>query len=249
MSATLAGSRIVVTRTRRKGEKFAAKLAELGATPLLFPTIQTVAIQPNAALDAANQQLDQYDWLIFTSPPAVRYWAKSHAPLDSEVSGQLKVACVGSKTAAAWQEMSQRPADLLPETYTAVGLLKAMPDVRGQKILIPQSALAHDTLADGLRQAGALVTAIPTYDTVLGEPTPPEWAALRAGADWLTFTSPSTFNNFVTLAGEAALHGAKIATIGPVTAVAVETAGAKVTAVAQTHTMDGLLEAILACAR
>ena len=247
MSAALAGLRVVVTRARRKGEKFAAVLAKLGATPLLFPTIQTVAIQPNPTLDAANQQLDKYDWLIFTSPPAVRYWAKSIQP--SAISRQPQVACVGSKTARAWQKVSGREADLLPETYTAVGLLAVMPDVRGQKILIPQSAIARDTLADGLRQAGALVAAIATYDTVLDEPTPEEWAALRAGADWLTFTSPSTFSNFVTLAGEAALYGAKIATIGPITAVAVEKAGVKVTAVAQIHTMDGLLEAILKCAQ
>ncbi|MCA9981926.1 MAG: uroporphyrinogen-III synthase, partial [Anaerolineales bacterium] len=176
----LAGLRVVVTRSRRKGQAFAAVLAAWGATPLLFPSIQTVAIQPNPALNRANQNLDRYDWLVFTSPKAVRYWANS-SPQPVGRS-QVKVACIGTETAAAWQKVSQREADLRPDTFTAVGLLMALPDVAGQTILIPQSAIAHDTLATGLRQAGATVEAIPTYETKLGEPTPEEWAALRAGA-------------------------------------------------------------------
>jgi uroporphyrinogen-III synthase len=70
--------------------------------------------------------------------------------------------------------------------------------------------------------------------------------------DWLTFTSPSTVRNFITLTRRAGLNpfqlagSPRVACIGPVTAEAARELGFRVDAVAEPHTAEGLLAAIQA---
>jgi uroporphyrinogen-III synthase len=74
----------------------------------------------------------------------------------------------------------------------------------------------------------------------------PEAELARArSADAITFTSSSTVSNFVAGAGLDALPGAVVA-IGPVTAETAEELGVAVTAVAEPHTIDGLVAAVVA---
>jgi uroporphyrinogen-III synthase len=68
-------------------------------------------------------------------------------------------------------------------------------------------------------------------------------AALTEGrVDALAFTSASTVDGFVRVAG--VVRGPRVACIGPVTARAARTAGFKVHAVARPHTIEGLVEGL-----
>jgi len=68
----LFGKNIIVTRARAQASEFSKKLASLGANPIEFPTIEVVPPDDWSELDNAISELDQYDWLIFTSVNGVR---------------------------------------------------------------------------------------------------------------------------------------------------------------------------------
>jgi uroporphyrinogen III methyltransferase/synthase len=61
---------------------------------------------------------------------------------------------------------------------------------------------------------------------------------------WITFTSSSTVQNFVKIAGREALAGIKIASIGPITSATARELGLNVDAEADPHTVPGLIAAI-----
>jgi uroporphyrinogen III methyltransferase/synthase len=93
------------------------------------------------------------------------------------------------------------------------------------------------------------VDVVEAYRTVV-----PEGAAALARAtfgalrkpDCITFTSSSTVQNFVDLAGSETLRGVKAVSIGPVTTRTARGLGIEVAAEARVYTIDGLVEAILA---
>ena len=63
--------------------------------------------------------------------------------------------------------------------------------------------------------------------------------------DWITFTSSSTVENFVRVAGAQVLTGVKVASIGPVTTASARKLGLEVAVEAGVYTSEGLVEAIL----
>ena len=114
--------------------------------------------------------------------------------------------------------------------------------------LLPRAAVARDLLPTALRDRGAVVDVVPAYRTVV-----PADAAKRAAnifskarkPEWITFTSSSTVQNFVEIAGVKALEGVKVASIGPVTTATVKNLGVTVTVQAAVYTSEGLVHAIL----
>jgi uroporphyrinogen-III synthase len=74
----------------------------------------------------------------------------------------------------------------------------------------------------------------------------PDAAALEAaaGADIITFTSSSTVDRFLEMAGPARVP-AFVACIGPITAATALDHGLSVDVVAEVHSIDGLVDAIV----
>ncbi|MGB7189007.1 MAG: uroporphyrinogen-III synthase, partial [Acidobacteriaceae bacterium] len=68
----LAGKRVLVTRARRQAGQLSAELAKLGAEAVEIPAIEILPPESFAALDAALQNLSEFEWLIVTSANAVR---------------------------------------------------------------------------------------------------------------------------------------------------------------------------------
>jgi uroporphyrinogen-III synthase len=73
--------------------------------------------------------------------------------------------------------------------------------------------------------------------------------AFKAGVDIVTFTSPSTVCNFVQAFGDVEvgkyLNNVRVACIGPITFEAAKKVGIDVNVVANPHTIDALVEAIV----
>jgi uroporphyrinogen III methyltransferase/synthase len=93
-----------------------------------------------------------------------------------------------------------------------------------------------------LTRRGATVDVVEAYRTAAPDRFP-DLAAI--GPDWITFTSSSTVQNVVSLAGAEALWGIKVASIGPVTSATARRLGVEVTVEAAVFTTDGLVDAIL----
>jgi uroporphyrinogen-III synthase len=246
----LQGKRIVITRPRRQAESLVDRLQALGAVPVVFPTIVIAPAAQNGALEEAIANLTGYDWLIFTSRNGVEiFWDYlSRAGESAERLAEIKIAAIGPATAAALEERGAT-AHLVPSEYVAEGILAAIGDVRGLRILLPRAELARPVLVDELAQRGAAVNEIAIYQTLPGQPDEEAWQELRRGIDVITFTSSSTVHNFFALTGAEAktiLAEATIAAIGPITAGTVEQHGYSVDIVAREYTTEGLVQSLVA---
>ena len=85
---------------------------------------------------------------------------------------------------------------------------------------------------------------VEAYRTEPERPGPAALAEVRA-ADAICFTSASTVENYLAVAQVGTLPPV-VACIGPVAAARAEKAGIKVAAVAEPHTLDGLVTALSA---
>ena len=240
--------RILITRSPAQAQKFADKLAQLGADPVIFPVIQFEAL-PTDSLETALNQLDQYDWLVFTSVNAVKFFWRVAGEQWSVISDQWsgRVASVGSATA---QKLAQigLTIDFIPDEFTGEQLVLGLGDVADKHVLLPRAKIGRPEIVNLLEERGALVDDIPLYDTVTAVPTPDMLAELDKGIDAITFTSPSSVRNFLKIAKDVQrfenVKHLPIYCIGPVTAEEVEKNGLVVTAVADPYTIDGLINAM-----
>ena len=232
----LFGRRVVVTRAREQASEVRTRLEALGAEVIELPTI---TIEPLADLGLAGSVHDGVDWIVCSSANAVRALAAELH--DARDVGRTKVAAIGPGTAAALEAFGVRP-DLLPERNVAEGLVDVFPPGPGT-VLLPQAADARPVLADGLRAKGWDVDVVVAYDTRPAVLDDTEVARARS-ADAITFTSSSTVTNFVAGAGLDALPPVVVA-IGPVTADTAVELGVPVTAVADPHTIDGLVDVVV----
>jgi uroporphyrinogen III methyltransferase/synthase len=92
------------------------------------------------------------------------------------------------------------------------------------------------------------VDVVAAYRTVVPEGASRQAAELfKSGRkiSWIIFTSSSTVQNFVQVAGADALGGVNVASIGPVTSATAKKLGVTVTVEASVYTANGLVEAIL----
>ena len=134
----------------------------------------------------------------------------------------------------------------------AEGLAAAMTAMLapGQRVLLPQADIARPVLARELAAAGLVVTQVTAYRTTVGSGGVDLPALLHAGeVDAILFTSGSTVHNLLTRlqdsnAGLRQLNAVCLACIGPVTAAAAREAGLAVAVVAETQSLEGLVEAL-----
>jgi uroporphyrinogen-III synthase len=248
MSPALHGKRVLVTRAKGQNEDFMRQLAELGAIPVELPTIQIVPPDDLTSLDRTLAQVGTYDWLVFTSANAVEHAWQRLLLLGKTVSDlqTVRLAAIGPATAASLAQLGLT-IELMPPEHIAEALLEAMPDIAGQRILLPTANIARPTLAKGLRAKGAFVDWVVAYQTQPAA-APADLKARLARVDILTFTSSSTVQNLVDMlkANDAMdiISAATIACIGPKTAQTVKDLGLPTHIVAKQHTISGLIESL-----
>ena len=245
--SSLTHLRVLITRTRRQASDLAVQLEALGATPILIPTIEIIAPETYAPLDAALAQLETYDWLLFTSANAVEVFhqrrnsrtaaATPGAPYpESRAWGTTsklsqsklpRIAVIGPATAKAVEEIGLK-VDLIPRLYVAESLAEALsPYAAGSRMLLIRAAEARDTLPQALTTAGARVTTVDAYRNQI---PPDSISALQhifvhpdTCPDAITFTSASTARNLFILLEAAGLTLPETvirASIGPITSQA-----------------------------
>lgn len=237
--------RILVTRPRAQADSFLDGLRAAGFEPICFPVIEIQPMEADPELDRALRELDQYDWIVFTSVNGVEV-VFAHLPSKARLP---RVAAIGPKTAMALQAHGVTP-DFVPDEYVAESILPGLGNVAGKRFLLPRAEIARKALPDAIRAAGGMADEIAVYKTLPAQPDPEAIAALKAGVDWITFTSPSTVNHFVEVARGQMLNpfelagNPKIACIGPITERAAREAGFEVKLVAKDFTTEGLIAAL-----
>jgi uroporphyrinogen III methyltransferase / synthase len=232
----LHGQVVAVTRARAQASGLAARLRDLGAEVLETPAIR---IEPRSVLLARPES---YDVICFTSPNGVRVYFEALGR-DARALAGVTVAAIGPGTAAELERHGVRP-DVVPERFVAEGLLDALPEVRGKRVLVARAAAARDVLPDGLRERGASVHVLPLYDTVAESLTDDQRRALEEKVTYVTFTSSSTVRFFLDDGG-ALPAAVRVVSIGPVTSTTLREHGIEPHVEAAQHDIDGLVRAIV----
>lgn len=201
------GKKILVTRPKAQAEKTLRELRELGAEPILFPLIELTKPSDNfASLDFALQNLQYYDWIIFTSQNAVKYFfSRPSAPMLESVDASF--AAVGPETEKLLRELGAESV-LIPEQHSSAGLVEKFQPIPLQKkqILFPRAKEGRDEICEGLAKLGAQVSVVEAYQTIMPEDLDrDEFAEALQEVDVVYFASPSAVKNYLLLCQELQL--------------------------------------------
>lgn len=255
----LFGRRIVVTRTREQASELARQLGDLGAEVLEIPTIKIAPPDERQPVVECLQGLGEYDWILFTSPNGVTAFFDCFfkAFADIRSLGNLRLAAVGPATAARLAELHLQ-VDAMPAEYIAQKVAAAIAgqeSIENLRFLLARAQVANPELVRELEDRGGIVDDVAFYKTVpeTEDVTGAAARLLEQGADWITFTSSSTVENFharFDLPGLLRKFPAlRLATIGPETTKALTALGLKPAVEARIHTIPGLLQALQAAVR
>ncbi|HET7857527.1 MAG TPA: uroporphyrinogen-III synthase [Gaiellaceae bacterium] len=161
-----------------------------------------------------------YDWIVVTSPNGAR-------ELVRRAEGALpKVAAVGPGTAETFRELGVEPA-FVPRVSSQDGLLAEFPRPAGRVLF----AAAEGSRRGPIDELGA--DFVPLYRTRLVRPEQPP------AGDVVVLASGSAARSFAALGVDV-----PAVSIGPQTTRAAEAAGLRVAAEAETHDLDGLVDAV-----
>ena len=154
------------------------------------PLIEIKPVADTSRLREAADEVDTYDYLLYTSRHAVTYFPPccqhpvivSIGPVTTEA-----LRLVGAET------IKQVEKD---DSYGVIDWFAEQP--RG-RVLIPRSNLALSIIPEGLRNLGFDVTTVTAYENRMPE------NAMKVDlsqVDTIVFSSPSTIDNFIRLYGK-----------------------------------------------
>ena len=253
----LFGRRIVVTRSREQAGELVEMLEERGAEAIQAPTIRIAPAEDAAALDRACAEAGTYNWIVFTSANAVEYFMQRVlANGDVRDLKGVRLCAIGPSTEQRLSRYGLR-VDVMPDeanSEAVMDALRAAGKLKAARVLLPRADIAREVLADQLRDAGAEVTEVAAYRTMLGETERDAdqdiyRMLLDRQIDAITFTSASTVKNFAKIFGEEQaadlLRTTVVASIGPVTAEAAQQLGIKTTVMPERYTIPDLVDALV----
>jgi uroporphyrinogen III methyltransferase/synthase len=239
----LSGKRVIVTRPADQARELIGSLRDLGIEPLICPSIQTVPASESELVPLVSN-LNEYDWIFFTSENGVRHFMSMLQALDLDIRalGGARIAAVGRGTELRLRHYFLR-TDFVPTAFRGEVLLQ---EFEGLKILRVRGDRGPATLEQGLRGAGASVDAVLVYHIKAAELRPDVADAIASdGAHAITFTSGSSVESFETLLPDHGLHADIPAVcIGPVTAKAAGDVGWRQVVTATKSTVAGLVDCL-----
>lgn len=251
----LHGQRILITR--QLTDEY-LKLEDFGAELFVFPTIDFLPPQDFTELDRAINEIELYNFIVFPSPRAVKFFFERFLSLGRDMRDLkgVSVCAIGRETARSLRDYGIN-ADIVPEEFSSEGMVKMFKDKILSfaqndriRILYPRSDIAIKGFVDEMQASGIEVDAPVTYRTVKPTEHGKRLARfLREGKITIaTFTSPSSFLNLIDILKDEVkelLKEVTIAAIGKTTAKAIEDAGYKVSIIPEKSTIKDMVEAII----
>jgi len=249
----LKGKHVLITRGGEQGEKFCMDVASQGGVPHMVPLID---FRPHQDQNAPSfiKNMNQYEWIIFTSKNGVQYFFQQIKGLVDEHllhKGDIQFAVVGEKTREALHRY-RLPSRFMPNVYTAEDFSCEFfsQGLSGKKVLIPKGNLASNIIAESFRTRGFTADEWIVYETYY--PTRETDMLVRFLdedlIDIAAFTSPSTFNHFIKIVNQHHLtaQAKKLlyAAIGTVTKRTIEQAGYTTHICPKTFTIDDMFNEI-----
>lgn len=221
---------IVITRPKDRSQAAVDIVNQLGGIAQVIPTLE-LKIVCSKELHHLFERLNELDWLIFTSPTAVKSVFKFCPDIKEKLNLNCKIGVIGPKTAQCVKSYGLN-TDLVPDDYTAEGLIKEFEkyDLKGKLIGIPRTMSARKVLPNELIKKGAEVIVAKAYESDSPKDKTKIKMLIKEIKNYeinaITFTSPLTVHNLITELEESdkrevieKLKSDKIyiASIGPIT--------------------------------
>lgn len=247
----ITGKEIVVTSPIESGEKLKDLLETQGAKAVLFPTIETIIPELSAEILEALENIQNYDWLVFTSKKGVQafFYFLTKVKEKKQLPESLKIVLIGKKTAIELEKYGHS-ADFINQGNTSDDFIVNFENViknKSSKILLALGNLAPDKIKNAFSERHTL-DRINVYETQIPQnfDTQKLKEIKNNNFDFIIFTSPSAFYNFILITDfdNKQLEN-KIITIGDTTTNAIEKRGYKVAITARKSTMEGIIETII----
>lgn len=156
------------------------------------PLIEIDKVDDDTLLRSAAKRLQEFDYLLFTSRFAVKYWILSNGGFDIE-----NVVSIGAKTSEALRNAGVKNIKQT-EKDDSYGVIDWFSAQKQGRVLIPRSNIALPIIPEGLKALGFEVETVTAYINRM--PQNPIKVNLDK-IDKIIFTSPSTVDNFVKLYG------------------------------------------------
>lgn len=251
----LSGKTVVITRALAQAQDAKRVLEAFGAQVLMCPM---VCIEPAVSpedLEAVFNQVQSYDWLVFTSANGVAYTMTlmEACPSRYDALRQVRIAAVGSSTVERLQQYGLK-ADIVPQVYTGQALVQSIrqvePNLVSKRLLLLRSDIARPDIPQLLQKLGAHVDDVVVYRTraaiELSDLAMLKQQLEHGGVDAITFASPSAVKSFtdVFAPDSRQLERVVLAAVGPVTGQALSAHLGRVDVIAPVHTMMGLAQAL-----
>jgi uroporphyrinogen-III synthase len=197
----LGGRRILVTRPRELAGGLAARIAQAGGEPLLYPAIEIRDPEDEGAARAALGRVQEFDLAVFVSPSAVR---KAFELLARPWPARTRVAALGAGTRRELEARGVREVVAPDEGADSEALLALAPlqQVAGARVLILRGAGGRELIGETLAARGARIEVVECYRRV----RPAPGAAPEGGLDAVCANSGETLENLVVLLGHARLR-------------------------------------------
>ncbi|MGN1185815.1 MAG: uroporphyrinogen-III synthase [Methanobrevibacter wolinii] len=219
---------VALTRPISRSKEAIKLIEDYGGEALVVPTLELELLNSPSLKDFMSE-IDDLDWLIFTSVSSLDSIFKFYPDFNDKLSNKCKTAVIGHKTAEVTEKYGIH-VDLIPEDYTAEGLLRSFKDIdiKGKKIGIPRTYSARNVLPDTLEKWGANVILAESYRSILPHDISKIQDLINKifnnEIDAITFTSPLTVKNLFKVAENKKDDLAKIlsnnvltVSIGPIT--------------------------------
>ena len=248
----LFGQRVVVTRARHQASELSQAIEALGGEAWEFPMIEIVPPTDNAYLIKAINNLNCFQWLVFTSVNGVEGFFAELKKQERDVRDLvgIEIVAIGPATQVAIEQRGLRAA-YVPEEFRAEKIVEGLLSriASGQRVLLARAEEARDILPEAMKAIGVDVWDVPVYKTVIGGANRGELISLLRDKEIhsVTFTSSSTVRNFITLIeGDVSLlDNVSLYSIGPITSATAQELGLTIYKEAAQYTISGLVETLV----
>jgi uroporphyrinogen-III synthase len=248
-SRGLEGLRVLSLESRR-AEQMAKLIENNGGIAISAPSMREVPIEENAAAVTFAERLfaGAFEAVIFLTGVGTRILfaaVETKHPRERLVAALSLVLVVarGPKPVAALREFGVPVGIAVPEPNTWRDILKALDEhqrprsFHGMRIAVQEYGASNREFLESLEARGAVVTAVPVYQWALPEDLGPLRKAIdeiiKEYIDVLLVTSATQITNLMQVAAQqgleekvrAGLQRAVIASVGPISSEALQSAG------------------------
>jgi uroporphyrinogen III methyltransferase / synthase len=237
----LFGMNVCITRSKEQSKDIREKLLDLGAQVTEINTLKV--LNSNHNLDNYSDKLSEYDYIVLTSVNGVNFFFDYLRDNSIDIRNiKAEFAAIGSATYDAIKSRGIIPR-IVAKEFVAECLFDMIKNIvkKGDKILLPQSKNSRPYLYEALTDIGCIVDVVNTYGIVEGNLINRDSIS---EANVVTFTSPSTVRNLISMVGIDSIKSKQCIAIGPITKNELERHGID-SIECDEHNTEGLVKKLL----